>query len=155
MLKGPGIFTPPVTPSIVNSSRHPFSVISILSTCGFHHEVCGVVRLGALEPKGREERYDVSALALEHALALAHDVHVVEHVEQLGGGRVHTADDGPPAARQHLEQLDALRGGQVVQPGGRLVQEDDGRVVDELLGDGQPLALAAGQLRGLGVTCLG
>lgn len=108
-----------------------------------------------MQVEGSEEGHDVSALALEDALALAHDVHVVEHVEQLGGRRVHAADDGAATARQHLEQLDALGGGQVVQARGGLVQEDDGWVVDQLLGDGQPLPLAARQTRSQRVAGLG
>ena len=69
-------------------------------------EVGGVVGLGALQAQRGQEGHYVAAPALEHALALAHDVDVVEHLEQLGGRRVHAADDRAPAARQHLEQLD-------------------------------------------------
>lgn len=62
-------------------------------------EVGGVVVLGAVEAEAGEEGYDVLPSALEHALAVTHDVHVVELGEESSAGGVHAADDGAAAVR--------------------------------------------------------
>ena len=64
-------------------------------------------------------------------------------------------DHGDAACVQLLEQCDDLLGGTAVERAGRLVGEEDMRVVDERARDRHALLLAAGQLRRLVPGALG
>ncbi len=55
-------------------------------------------------------------------------------------------DDGVAFAVETDEELHDLTGGDAVEVSGRLVGEQDRRLVHEGAGDGDPLALAAGEL---------
>lgn len=57
-------------------------------------------------------------------------------------------DNGPSAPRQGLQQRDTLEAGGTVQARGRFVEEHDGRVVDQLQGDGETLLLPSREVRG-------
>lgn len=59
--------------------------------------------LGAVQAEAGEEGHDVLPSALEHALAVAHDVDVVELGEESRAGSVDAADDGAAAVRQPLQ----------------------------------------------------
>ena len=64
-------------------------------------------------------------------------------------------DHGDAGRVQLLEQGDDLLGGTAVERAGRLVGEEDVRVVDQRAGDRHPLLLAAGKLGGLMVLAMG
>ena len=55
-------------------------------------------------------------------------------------------DDGGLALDEFVEGVEDELGGLGVQAGGGLVQDQDGRLADERAGDGQALALPAGEL---------
>ena len=62
------------------------------------------------------------------------------------GGQAVGYDDGSPAHRQFLQSILNEHLGGVVQGGGRLVQNEDGRIFKKYPRDGNPLLLPAGQL---------
>ena len=62
------------------------------------------------------------------------------------GGIVRDEDDGLAAGGQLFEDADDVAAGLLVEVAGRLVGQDQRRVVDERAGDGHALALAAGEL---------
>ena len=70
-------------------------------------------------------------------------------------GLVGDDDHGDAGLVQLLEQLDDLLGGAAVERAGRLVGEDDMRVVDQRAGDRHALLLPARKLRRLVVLAMG
>ena len=91
---------------------------------------------------------------VEH-LPLSHQVQLVEHLEDPGRRLVDGTDDGPPLPGQLLEEHEALLARGRVQARGGLVEEHDGRVVDELEGDGEAFPLSAAEGGGAGLEALG
>lgn len=58
---------------------------------------------GAVQAKTGKEGHDVLPTALEHALAVAHDVHVVELSKESCAGGVDATDDCTAAVGQPLQ----------------------------------------------------
>ena len=91
---------------------------------------------------------DLERVARFHELAVAQDVHslgeVPDHGEIVGD-----EDDREPAAAEAVEEVEKLRLRALVDRGGRLVGDEDGRPCGKGAGDARPLALTAGQLAGL------
>lgn len=91
----------------------------VLRRIGALTEVGRIVRYRTVQPKAPHIRHNVGAIALVHTLAASHDVHVIEHGEDLCRRRVYRTDDGAAAVGDALEQLHALRAGQIVQAAGK------------------------------------
>ena len=64
-------------------------------------------------------------------------------------------DDGVAFPRKLLEQRHDFRAGLGIEIAGRLVGQQDGRLVDQRAGDGDALALAAGKFVGLVMNAVG
>lgn len=60
---------------------------------------------------------------------------MIKHLEQPGRRLMDRADDGPSTSSQGLQQRDALETRGTIQARCGLVEEHDGRVVDQLQGD--------------------
>src|SRR5580704_10403088 len=79
-----------------------------------------------------------------------YDHAVLDHEDAIGvHDRGDTMRDGDGCATfaQFGDRLLDIALGFRIKRGGRLVQQDDGRVLDQRAGDGYPLALAAGKLQ--------
>ena len=70
-------------------------------------------------------------------------------------GFVRHHDDGAALAVQAVEDLDDLLARLGIQVSGRLVGQDDFRIVDQGAGNGDPLLLTAGELKGPVVEAIG
>lgn len=92
-----------------------------------------------------QKRHHLLCGALVQTLAGGQHVHLIELLEQLGRRLMDGANDGATLAGQVPQQADHLIARMRIQTGCRLVQEHDGRIVDQLQRNGQPLALTAGQ----------
>ncbi len=86
-----------------------------------------------------------------HDLVVGDDLAVAEGDDALGElgdvGVVGDEHDRPPLVVERLENRDDLLRGVRVEVAGRLVGEQDGRIVHQAAGDGDALLLAARQLR--------
>ena len=69
---------------------------------------------------------------------------ILELAQDVGGD-----DDGHPLLPQPQQRLGEADPGLGIQPGSRLVQQEDRRVMHDALGDGQALAKPAGERAGL------
>ncbi len=88
-----------------------------------------------------------------YGASMVHDRHSV--AEALGFVHVMGGQQNRPAIRfEDLDQLPELPTGLGVEPGGRLVQEEQFGISYQGAGEGQPLLLAAGELTHAGMGLL-
>jgi hypothetical protein len=100
--------------------------------------------LGHRAPRRRERGGGVAGAARVEHVPVRHEHHAVQGVKHVRRGLVERGDDDSPARGDGAQRAQQAERREGVQSGGRLVEDEDARVGDELHADGHAAPLAAG-----------
>mmetsp|Transcript_3164 Transcript_3164/g.8747 ORF Transcript_3164/g.8747 Transcript_3164/m.8747 type:complete len:711 (-) Transcript_3164:396-2528(-) len=106
--------------------------------------IARVAERRARVPQVAKVLHRFGGLSPVHGLPAGQQQHVVEHVVQVAGGLVNRHHDRLAEVAQRLQDSPEAVGGVRIEAGGRLVEEYDARVGEELRGDRAPLPLPPG-----------
>lgn len=143
---GKVLVRPDIPPAIVDRVHQLARMVAVLAARHLNHVAGGIVVARTLQAQRAQKRHQLPRAALVHALSVRQRVQLVEHLEQARRRLMDRADDRASAARQKLQQIDALEARRTVQARCWLIEEHDRRIVHQLQRNGQPLLLAARQV---------